>query len=73
MKSFCNTVQYMYGVHIPHDTNEALKLDEENGTPNDNWKKAKRLEIQQLVDYNMFLDKGLDAKYQMTMLKSDVI
>ena len=28
---FHNTVQYMYGIHIPHDTTEALKLDEEMG------------------------------------------
>ena len=38
-KSFCNTLQYIYGVHIPHDTKEALELDEENDS--DNWKKAK--------------------------------
>ena len=57
MKSFCNTVQYMYGVHIPCDTKGGLKLDEENS--NDNWKKAVRLDIQQLMDYDTFLDKGL--------------
>ena len=57
VKSFHNTVQYMYGVHIPCDTKEALKLDEENR--NDNWKKAIRLVIQQLMDYNTFIDKGL--------------
>ena len=33
------------------------QLDEENST--DNWKKVKRLEIQQLMDHNTFLDKGL--------------
>ena len=49
MESFHNIVQFMYGVHIPHDTKEVLKLDEENR--NDNWKKAIRLEkIQQLMD-----------------------
>ena len=26
---------------------------------NDNWKKVIRLEIQQLTDYNTFIDKGL--------------
>ena len=35
-ESFNNTVQYMYGVCIPHDTKE---FDEENGNDN-NWKKA---------------------------------
>ena len=36
----------MHDVHIPHDTKDALKLDEENS--NDNWKKVIRVEIQQL-------------------------
>ena len=44
----------MYGVHIPHDTKEALTPDN-----NHNWKKAIKLEIQQLVDYDTFFDKGL--------------
>ena len=57
VKSFHNIVQYIYGVHFPHDTKEALKLDEENG--NTNWKKAIRLEIQQLMDYDTFVNKGL--------------
>ena len=57
MKSFHNTVQYMYSVHIPCNTKKALKLDEENG--NDNWKKVIRLEIQQLMDYDTVLKKGL--------------
>ena len=56
VKSFHNTVQYMYGVHIPHDTKYALKLEENR---NDNWKKVIRLEIQQPIDYNTFIDKGL--------------
>ena len=46
----------MYGVCIPQDTKETLKLDEENG--NDNWKKVIRLEIQQLMDCDPFIDKG---------------
>ena len=57
MKSIHNTVQYMHGVHIPCDTKEALKLDDENH--NDNWKKAVRLDIQQLMDYDTFVNKGL--------------
>ena len=32
--SFCNTVQYMFGAHIPHDSKEALKHDEKNGSDN---------------------------------------
>ena len=57
LNSFHNTVQYMYSVHIQDDTKEALKLDEGNG--NNNWKKAIRLEIQQLMDYDTFIDEGL--------------
>ena len=46
----------MYGAHIPHDTKEDLRLDEENG--DDNWKRAIRLEIQQLMDYDTLLIKA---------------
>ena len=53
-KSFHNTVQYTYGLHIPDDAKEPLELDEEN--TNGNWKKAIRLEIQQLMDYDTFLN-----------------
>ena len=52
---FPNTVQYINGVQIP--TKEALKLDAEND--NDNCMKAIRLEIQQLMDYDTFIGKGL--------------
>ena len=34
LKSFHTTVQYMYGVWIPHSTKKVLKLDE--GNRNDN-------------------------------------
>ena len=53
----CVTVQYMYVVCIPCDTKEALKLDEENS--NNNWKKATKLEIKQLMDYDTFINKDL--------------
>ena len=56
IKSCQNSVQYMYGIHIPRVTEEALELDEESG--NDNWKKAIKLEIQQLMDYDTFIVKG---------------
>ena len=57
VKSVHNSLQYMYGVHIPCDSKEALKLDGENS--NNNWKKVIRHEIQQLMDYDTFIDKGL--------------
>ena len=47
----------MYIFWIPHDAKEALRVDEENG--NDSWKKAIKLEIQQLMDYDTFIDKEL--------------
>ena len=56
-KSFHNNVEYINGVHIPHDPKEAFKLDQQNG--NHCLKKAIRLEIQQLMDYYTFHDKGL--------------
>ena len=59
MANFCYTVgvQYIYGVCMSCNTKEGLELDEENG--NDNWKKAIRLEIQQLIDYDTFFNEGL--------------
>ena len=56
VKSFHSNVQYMYDVCIPCDTKEAHKLDEEN--INDNGRKVIQLEIQQLMDYNAFIDIG---------------
>ena len=45
----------MYGVHIPHDTKEALELDQQDG--NDYWRKTIRLKIQQLMDFDTLQDK----------------
>ena len=56
VKSFHSNVQYMYDFCIPCDTKEAHKLDEENS--NDNGRKVIQLEIQQLMDYNAFIDIG---------------
>ena len=56
MKSFHKTVQYMCSVCVLSELKETL-FGEENG--NDICKKAIRLKIQQLIDYDTFHDKGL--------------
>ena len=57
VKSFCNSVRYMYAICIPCDMKEALKHYEEND--NDNSKKTKRFEIQQVMHYDTFINQGL--------------
>ena len=59
----------MYGVHIPHDSKEALELNQENS--NDCWKKAIRLEIHELMDCDIFHDNGL-IKTSVTTMSYDL-
>ena len=47
----------MYGYQVPKDYKEALLLDEQNG--NTRWADCTNLEMQQLQDYRVFIDKGL--------------
>ena len=47
----------MYGFQIPRDYKEALLLDKQNG--NTKWQDCTALEMQQLIDYQTFIDKGL--------------
>ena len=47
----------MYGIQVPRDYKEALLLDEQNG--NTKWQDCTALEMQQLRDYQTFIDKGL--------------
>ena len=56
-KSFSNTIQYIHSDHIPHDTKEALELNQESS--NDYGKKTIWIKIQQLMDHDSFHDKGL--------------
>ena len=47
----------MYGFQVPRDYKEALLLDKQNG--NTKWQDCTALEMQQLKDYQTFIDKGL--------------
>ena len=50
---------YKYGVQVPRNHNEAVKIDEKNG--NTLWQDAEKLETEQLFEYTTFEDKGLNA------------
>jgi hypothetical protein len=47
---------YKFGVRVPRNKAEARKLDEENG--DHKWRDAERAELQQLDDYDTFVDQG---------------
>ena len=47
----------MYGYQVPKDYKEAMLLDKQNG--NTRWADCTDLELQQMQDYQVFIDKGL--------------
>ena len=47
----------MYGYQVPKDYKEAILLDKKNG--NTRWADCTSLELQQMQDYQVFIDKGL--------------
>ena len=49
---------YQYGVEVPRDHNHAVRIDEMNG--NTLWQDAEKLEVDQLDEYDTFLDHGKD-------------
>ena len=49
---------YMFGVQVPRNWHQARELDKENG--NTRWLQAKKLELQQIDDYDSFKDLGDD-------------
>ena len=57
LRSFRTEPKYMYGFQVPRNYQEALDLDTRNG--NTMWADATSLEMEQLHDYSVFLDKGL--------------
>ena len=59
MSSKRNAVRYKFGVQVPRNTKEALKLNQENG--NTLWQDAMALEIAQLSEYKTFQDIGPNA------------
>ncbi len=47
---------YMFGVLIPRNYQQAIEFDKANG--NTKWQDATRLELEQINDYDTFVDKG---------------
>ena len=51
-KSKNNAIRYKFGVHVPHNVEEACRLDAENG--NTLWADAMALEIDQIDEYKVY-------------------
>ena len=56
LASYRYTPKYKYGYLIPRDYQEAIKLDEKFGV--NQWKEATNMEMDQLEEYDVFIDKG---------------
>lgn len=56
LRSYRTTPIYMFGVEVPRNHEQAVKLDEKNGDTK--WQDAEKLEIEQLFEYNCFEDRG---------------
>jgi len=61
IQQFRRAPKFKFGVQIPYDYAEAMKLDKENG--NTKWHEATLLEIQLLDSYSVFIT-GEKAKYK---------
>ena len=46
----------MFGYEVPRNHAQAMELDRKNG--NTKWADSERLERDQLLDYDTFIDKG---------------
>ena len=62
---------WKFGVMVPRTHSQALKLYEKNG--NTKWQDAEATEMQQLLEYQTFVDKGKGVRRQLVTRKSDVI
>ena len=56
LRSFRTAPKYMYGFQIPRNYEEAIYLDSQNGDTK--WADATALEMIQLHEYKVFIDKG---------------
>ncbi len=56
LKSFHRSRRYKYGIELPHDYNDAMRLDKLNGITK--WKEAIDYEIDCMSDYEVFKDNG---------------
>jgi hypothetical protein len=57
LRSFRTAPKYMYGYRVPRNYDEAMEFDLQNG--NSNWSEATSLEMTQLHEYDVFIDRGL--------------
>jgi len=56
LHSFRTKPIYMYGILVPRNYEQALELDAENG--NTKWQDCTSLELDQIDEYETFIDKG---------------
>jgi len=56
LRSFRTAPRYQYGFQVPKNYKEACQFDECNG--NDKWKEATELEMGQMKEYDVLIDKG---------------
>ena len=56
LRSFRRDKKYKFGFEVPHDHDDAVRLDNEAG--NTKWQDAERLEVSQLHEYHVFKDRG---------------
>ena len=57
LRSFRTSPKYKFGYEVPRDYEHACRLDEEAG--NNRWKEAAQLEMDQLREYEVFIDQGM--------------
>ena len=56
LRSFRFAPKYMYGYEIPKNYKDALRLDRLNG--NSKWQDSTKIEMDQLKEYQVFMDRG---------------
>ena len=57
LRSYKACKKYMYGIEIPRNYEDAIRLDQLHG--HDKWKTSTELEMGQLHEYDTFQDKGI--------------
>jgi Reverse transcriptase (RNA-dependent DNA polymerase) len=60
LRSFNTAPRYKYGYEVPRDYAHALRLDAKNG--NTKWQDARSVEMNQIHEYETFIDKGHHSK-----------
>ena len=60
LRSFRTAPKYKYGFEVPRNYAHALQLDAKNG--NTRWQDATKTELDQIKEYDTFIDKGHHTK-----------